>query len=132
VTLHLHDAHDTSRADMLQNHDFPQAEPMRRSNLLRKMWLPMVVIAISLGILAAGLFGVSGHILWVASTGLSGFVMSYTLFALIRIRRRADAMNAKLNIALAKVQNEYRPHLMKSATKDRIISRKNIDRTGRN
>ncbi|MBP2279167.1 hypothetical protein [Sphingomonas sp. PL20] len=94
----------------------------------------MVVIAISLGILAAGLLGVSGHILWVASTGLSGCVMSYTLLALIRIRRRADAMNAKLNIALAKVRNEYRPdrsHLMKSATKHRILSRKNIDRTGR-
>lgn len=120
---------------MLQSHNFPPLEPTRRSNFPRQMWLPMVVVAISLGILAAGLLGVSGHVLWVASTGLSGFVMSYTLFALIRIRRRADAMNAKLNIALAKVQNEYRPgrpHLMKSATKDRILSRKNIDRTGRN
>lgn len=119
---------------MLQNHDFPPAEPVRQSNLLRQMWLPLVVIAISLGILVAGLFGVSGHIVWIASTGLSGFVMSYTLFALIRIRRRADGMNAKLNIALAKVKNEYHPgrsRLIRPDTKHRILSRKDIDRTGR-
>ena len=118
---------------MLQNHSFPPAEPARHSNLLRQMWLPMVVVAISLVILAAGLLGVSRHSLWVASTGLSGFVMSYTLFALIRIRRRADAMNAKINVALAKVQNEYRSdriRLIRPDTRHLPLSRKDIDRTG--
>lgn len=115
---------------MLQNHDFPPAEPVRQSNLLRQMWLPLVVIAISLGILVAGLFGVSGHIVWIASTGLSGCVMSYTLFTLIRTRRHADVINAKLDIALAKVRDEYHPDLQRYIglnTKHHMLSPKSID-----
>jgi len=120
---------------MLQNYDFPPAEPARQSSFLRQMWLPLVVIAVSMGILVAGLFGVSGHILWIASTGLSGCVMSYTLFALIRTRRHADAINAKLNIALAKVRNEYRPdppHLIRLDTEHHNFPHKDVDRKSRN
>lgn len=120
---------------MLQSHNFPPAKPARLSRLLRQMRPPLFVIAISLAILVAGIFGVSRHILWMASTLLSGCVMSYTIFALIRIRRRADTINAKLNIALAKVKNEFQPersYLVESATEHRILSRKNIDRPGGN
>lgn len=93
---------------MLQNHDFSPTEPMRHFKLLRRLWLPLAVATMSLALLAAEFLGLSSHIVWIGSTALSGFVMSYVLFALIQTRRRAAAMHAKLDAALAKVRNRYR------------------------
>lgn len=87
--------------NMLYNHHFPEPASKRSPGFIGRNWLPLAVVTVAVGLLVAGLLGVSTHKIWIGSTMLSGFVLSYTIFVLVRSRRRLYRLNRRLGAALS-------------------------------
>ena len=88
---------------MLYDHRFPEPASKRPSNFIERNWLPLAVVSASLGLLTAGLLGISPGRVWFGSTILSGFVLSYSVFVLIRSQCRSDIINAKIESVILEV-----------------------------
>lgn len=88
---------------MLHDHQFSGPASKRSSNFIGRNWLLLAVLSLAVALLASGFLGVSPRSIRVGSTMLSGFVLSYTFFVLIRSRRRLNKLNAKIDLALAEV-----------------------------
>lgn len=86
---------------MLYDHRFAEPSPKRTFGFLGRYWLPLTVVSVAAVLLIAELLGLNPHIVWAGSTMLSGFVMTYTLFVLVRSRRRLDKLNKRIDIAIA-------------------------------
>ena len=77
---------------MLYDHSISGPCPRRPNIIIRRNRLPMMIFAVAAALFGAKALGVSLRWVWVGSTLLSGLVLSYTLFSIIRAHHLFDLL----------------------------------------